>query len=225
MAISFIASVGAGCPPGGSGFTTGSIDTTGADFLVIAVGFLTTGVPSITDSKGNSWSALTKITTPLEPATQIFYSIPASVGASHTFTLTGAVTYAAMGVFAFSGVKQTSPFDVENGAFDDGSPTTIQPGSITPSENGELIITSLSGAVTSGASVDSGFSSVVGGYATGNGYSGHGSYLIQASAAAINPTWSWTGAYDAAVAIASFKAAASGLSIPVAMHNYRQRRA
>lgn len=88
--------------------------------------------------------------------------------------------------------------------------STIQPGSVTPSADGYLIISGLavSSQPTAAMTVDSGFTIADQRYAGGAEY-GAAAYLIQGTAAAINPTWSpeATGSVDVAVAIAVFKAA------------------
>jgi hypothetical protein len=184
--------------------TTDAIDTTGANFLVLSIGSNDPTSPgTISDSKGNSWTPLTSY-----GKTRIYYSIPTSVGVGHTFSNTSGA-FPAISVAAFRGVKQTLPFDVENGI------NTIQAdpeasGSITPNENNELIITAAAfgGAVTT-VTTPSGFtlsSKVVGtpGVAYGSGIA----YKIQTTAGAENPSWQTdSGAGMYGVGVASFKAA------------------
>lgn len=197
-----------GAPTTRNGITTPSIDTTGADLIVIGVGSYQTA-PTLTDSKGNVWTALTKSAS--NAVSQIYYCQSPTVGAGHTFTVTGTNTYSNLSVAAFSG-SVASPFDVLSVANSTG--TTVNPGSITPSADNELVFfigcsqtgTAESFSVGTLDSLASG-SSVNVGIADG--------YVIQTTAAAINPTFTATsnGTFPLSASIASFKAASGGTSV------------
>jgi hypothetical protein len=137
--ITFIDHVGAGSPDGNT-FTTGSINTTGATLIVIAVSsYSAAGAPTISDSKGNTWTALTaKVNATAAVRTQLYYCYSPTGGSGHTFTATG-FCYASIHAFAFSGT--TGTFDVENGTTGGTSPQSA--GAITPALNGEVIIAAL----------------------------------------------------------------------------------
>ncbi len=95
---------------------------------------------------------------------------------------------------AFSGADTVVPFDQQNGVATPTTTTSYQPGSITPSENNEVIVTAITsgGGVTS-YSIDSGFTISDQFDLSGGGHFPLGmAYLIQTSAAASNPTWSWS---------------------------------
>src|SRR4051794_24890452 len=102
--------------------TTGGIDTTGAGLLVAAVATYS-GSATVSDSKGNTWSPLTRYGAGGNKI-QMFWSPPSTVGAGHTFTATSAGFSATIAVAAYSGQAAT-PFDAESGAAADS------PGSIT----------------------------------------------------------------------------------------------
>ncbi len=103
-----------------------------------------------------------------------------------------------------------TPFDVENGAIQYVG-TTLQPGSVTPSENNELIVTGLGFYPSGVLSVNSSFTisdqvNYVSSAAMGLG----AAYLVQGTAGAVNPTWTdSTTATSLAAVIATFKAAAA----------------
>ncbi len=188
--------------------TTAAINTTGANLLVAHIEwnpvFSSTCVPS--DSKSNSWTPLTAKDNGAGDKSQLYYVTSPTVGSGHTFTATtgGDQDGCVMEIAAYSG---TNGFQVENGATTASSVTSFQPGSVTPSANGYLVITGIGiGTVSAAFSINSSF------LITDQGVSGVGSggglgYLIQTSAAPINPTWSWTsGASAAASTIAVFKA-------------------
>lgn len=205
MAIAFVNAVSTS---GAGPMTTGSIDTTGANLLVVAMSCDDAYNTAPTDSKSNSWTQLTSYTQ-TNVRVRMWYSVPTSVGTGHTFSASGGAAGAIYGI-AFSGVAQTSPADQQNGA--NGFLTSIQPGSITPTENGEVIVTVLGiNAAGSPMSINSGFTEVgtEHEFAAGVSYGGTAAYLIQTTAAAINPTWTRTNENGMATTQASFKAAAA----------------
>lgn len=210
-AIAHVVSTAAGSV-GGAPVTTGAIDTTGANLIVVSVSFYNTTAPALTDSKGNTWTALTARTTATNPGVRLFYCYNPTVGSGHTFTATQAVSFPTIGVSAFSGVA-ASPFDQESGASTSGAGTTYQPGSITPSENNCLLVTTVSTNTTT-HTINSSF--VIGGtvdQSGGNHMGGGIAYKIQTTAGAENPTWSYTASSSRAAAMASFKAAATSVKI------------
>lgn len=211
MAIALVSNVRVS---GVSGGTTGAIDTTGASLLNAAVAFVPSSPPTISDSKGNTWTALTNYTSFSVESLQFYYVANPTVGSGHTFTDGGLNTISTANFAAFSGAATVSPFDVENGAINGPSP--LQPGSITPSANGEVVLASI--ADFSGtASVDSGFTITDQAATTGGQYFGCAlAYLVQTSAAAVNPTWT-VGGGGYTLNIASFKAAAASSAIKTVM--------
>ena len=207
--IAFIGSVEAA---GGqaSPQTTAAMDTTGANLLVCAVSaFAGVAEPTVTDSKGNSWTPKTGFGSN-SGRVRLHFSVPTSVGAGHTFEASNASDmYGTIIAMAFSGAN-SSPFDNENGDGNDVGVSSTQPGSLTPSQNNSLIIAACSpadqGAFPYG--VDSSFieaNEVEGVLNTIEGLIA--AYLIQGSAAAVNPTFSWTNNVNPGAAIAAFKPA------------------
>lgn len=194
----------------GTTTTTDAIDTTGADFIVVAIGYDNSQPkPTITDSKGNSWSARTAYLSGGSVVNVcLFYCRPSSVGSGHTFTSTAAGgMYGPVAALAFSG-SVASPYDQESGT--GNTATSIQPGSITPSEDNCLLITALAYESSDTTSIDSGFTiSNQIDFSAGASYGLALAYLIQTSAAAANPTWSRSGAQKNAATMATFKAAAA----------------
>ncbi len=178
--------------------TTSAIDTTGADFLVMGVPSYQAEPILVSDSKTNTWTARTSYAVAGDPKIQILYvnSHSPIVGSGHTFqvTLSAGQPFPSIYVAAFKG-SQASPYDAENGAVDGvGTATSKQPGSITPSQGNSLIIAALcvSQNAPGTATINSGFT-ILDQIATGiNAYGGALAYLVQASAAAINPTWTFS---------------------------------
>jgi len=197
--------------PGAPGGASNAANSTGADILFISVSRYGGGdVPTVSDSKGNTWTPLTESVNG-DNAARIYYALNPTVGTGHTFTVSGTAVYPTFIAHGFAGAALSSAFDAENGTTA-SSVTSVQPGSITPAENGEVIIANMALNTApggAGVSINSGFT--IGGfrdYSAGVNIAGYGAYFIQTTAAAINPTWSWTDSGFPAVRIASFKAAA-----------------
>ena len=199
MAVALVSSVSGAL--GTNGGTTSAINTTGANLIVFSSAS-TNVTPIVSDSKGNTYTALTSRF--LSSVYQrIIYVYNPIVGSGHSFTITGTSLNSAVSVYAFSGISGYS--GVENGA--SGSTSPLSTGSVTPSTNGSLIFTGMSsnGAVVSAA--PSGFTGFVHIPSSGSNRQVASAYLIQTTAAAINPQWAWTGTVNVAVAIAVFGAA------------------
>lgn len=190
-----------------NGFTTSSINTSGADLLVAVVSDAADG-STLSDSKSNTWTKLTPHT--FGTNCVIYYAKNATVGSGHTFTLGGTATTPTLSVSAWSGSDTSAPFDQQNGAVAAGA-TSLQTGSVTPTTGNQLIIAGLTGDANVTRAIDSGFTILdqVGHSGFGFSAAAH-AYLIQGTAAAVNPTWSWTGSENTEAAIATFKAAAGG---------------
>lgn len=177
---------------GASVATTGPINTTGANLIIVAVGTYAGNSGTISDSKSNTWTPLT-IYSASDPNSKIqfFYCLNPTTDAAHTFSTTpGFFNFTGVGVVAFSGV---SAYVSESGL------SGFQPGSITATLNGSLFVT----CSTANSPVNSGFTGFDAAY-IGGGNIGCGiAYLIQGTAGAENPTWSGAG-YGPVSAMALF---------------------
>lgn len=145
----------AGTSTNSTSVTTPSADTTGANFIIVSVSsFAGAGEPTLSDSNGNTWTGLTAQTGAVLRQ-RLFYCVAPSVGAGHTFTVSGASSFPALAVEAFSGVNAT-PFGTQNGATDAGG--TINTGSVTPSVANSLLVTGLAfNSPTATTTIDSSF--------------------------------------------------------------------
>lgn len=191
-----------------NGFTTGGIDTSGAVFLIaVVVDYLLATQATLSDSKGNTWTALTTHSETVSGARlRVFYAANAVVGTGHTFTVTSTTGYPSIAVQAWSGIQTSSPFDTENGN-DLLSSASIQPGSVTPARSNELCITGvvLSAPVSGTLAIDSGFTvSDAVEYLVSNHFGAGFAYFVQSAGSTLNPTWSWTGSQGVAAVIALF---------------------
>lgn len=192
----FISAAGAAAS-GANSATAGSLDSTGANLIVVMTAYDNSfaGTPTVADSKSNSWTALQRQNASLGNAGQLFYSnttASPTVGTGHTFSITGTNTFPAIVVATFKQAV-TSPFDQQNGAGDLGLTTHPIGGSVTPGSNNELIITGCTyGAAlaTDTVSVDSGFTIAAHVAAlVGTSYGCGLAWLKQGTLGAVNPTW------------------------------------
>lgn len=216
MAFSLIANTSAGSS-GGSSVTTSGIDTTGANLIVLETSNYHTIGTSITvsDSKGNTWSALNTYG-PTNTESKLYYCLNPTVGSAHTFTITsnGGSTYPSIAVSAWSGAHASSSFDQQNGN-NVAASSTLQVGSVTPTENDELIITGCAFYAGGTLSIDNGMTITnQTNYSAGNCMGVGLAYKIQTTAAAINPTWTHSVTFtDGAASIATFKVGVTPKSV------------
>jgi hypothetical protein len=129
--------------------TTSAIDTTGAD-LLIAVGCSFSHLGPFSDSKGNTWHALTSQQSGPPGVGAIAYAWNATVGSGHTFSYgldrSSGDGFNGLAVAAFYGSQTSSdPFDVQNGS-STGSASSLATGSVTPGVNNELLIFGATGS-------------------------------------------------------------------------------
>jgi hypothetical protein len=192
--------------------TTSAINDVGANLLVVHVA---SGVLSptytLSDSSSNSWGSTPALhINSANGAIDTWFLVAPTVTSSQTFTVTGSGnTYPSIVVESFSG--PSSPVITldrsSSGATSGGLQSSVQTGSITPTANNELIVTSVSLSNSQGSTptVDSGITQLdyMNNNSTNEGVAA--GYLIQPAAAAINPTWTWPTLDDSAANILSFK--------------------
>lgn len=199
--FAYLGGASAGSTGASTGATTTGFDTTGANLIVVALSFDGGSTPTLSDSKGNTWTALTLGAG--SPRARLYYCQAPSVGSGHTFSISGTNTFGSVNVQAFSGAI-VSPFDVENTAA--GTSTSPQAGSITPGFNNELVVAATATGNGNINSIDGGFTSTNPvNYLASNHYGIGIAYLIQTTAAAANPTWTLSVSGGWAARIASFR--------------------
>ena len=157
---------------------TASIDTSGANLLVVMYATFV-GYPSaVSDSKSNTWTELTHVTLAgvLEMRCAYVAGSP-TVGSGHTFSVNTTDFSTIMGVFAFSGASATPATNNMVGA------AAAQPGSLTPPADNAVLCAFLYDG-SGPYSIDSGFTEV------GEDGLTASAYKIQTTAGAENPTWS-----------------------------------
>jgi hypothetical protein len=195
---------------GANGATTTSTNTTGASFIAIQISEydgVTFG--TLTDNKSNTWTQLRVDKVSATVANYTYYCSPCTVGTGHTFTYTKTGSFSVINVIAVGNTVTSSPIDQQSGTFN-AAATSIQPGSITPTQNGEIIIATIATSNTGGAvAINSGFVITDGiAFNAGVNQGATMAYLIQGAGTAVNPTFSWNS--SAPVAVTQFSVKASG---------------
>lgn len=164
------------------------VNTTGSTLLLVNQCWFGSGNNAPSDTYSNTWTATTVENGGIDNVWWYAFPTSGQVGTGHIFTCND--PNAAAQILAFSGTLQIGIDQYAGGSLA-GPSATFQPGSVTPSANGALIVSGLTwNTWADGATVDSGFTigpfnTINGGYLFGS-YSG---YLIQSTAAAVNPTW------------------------------------
>lgn len=200
---------------GGSGCTTGSIDTTNATLIIVAPASKNGSAFTVADSKSNTWHALT-LYTPTGGGsyqTQIYYAYAPTTDSAQTFTCGGGGSFPTCFVSVWKGTYTTSAvYDTgsDQGAVAQGGLYINLPYA-TPTCNGELSYTvwGTNADSVSGLAIDSPFTILDQTNGASADFSGQAT-VIQTRAGAVAPTWSVTaitGASGGTSSIASFKPA------------------
>ncbi len=201
---------------GSAGGTTSAVDTSGNTLLVAAVvSYTLVSDATISDSKSNTWTPLTKSASTTQYV-KFFYVANPTVGTGHTFTVSGTGSFASIGVITFNGVTTSSPFDQQNGGTFNAGATSLATGSVTPGVSGEVLVAAIGLNASSGTpTIDSSFVSPCTdyfNYSAGVNFAVGLAYQIQTTATARNPTFSFTSSNPVAAAIATFKESTGGFT-------------
>jgi hypothetical protein len=207
MAYSLIAHRADGL--GANGGTSGAIDTSGANLITLAIASDATNnivAGDISDSKGNTgWTLAGAVYEGTNLAIQIFYKVSPVIGASHTFTATRTGSVCSMAAAAWLG-SATTPMDLFDGAAADSGTSLSTPSGITPSENNALVISALgiggSGTITDPAGLTR---TDLAAFSGGNNYGVVMAYVIQTTAALVDPNWVSDTDESHSVVLVSFK--------------------
>jgi len=165
---------------------TTAMDTTGANLLVISCSGYT-ATPTVSDSESNTWI-------PLDISGgssnhQMHYCLNPTTSSTHTFSNDG-LKFVSMSVLAFSGVLD---FESQASTSSDIVGPTVQPGIMTPSTDGCLVIAGTQGDGGVYVAVDSGFTlETVEAYVAGSSSGNATAYLVQSTASSVNPQFTNT---------------------------------
>lgn len=210
----------------GNGVTTTAINTVGSNFITVAIcSYGPVADPTLTDNKSNTWNKLTTYNSGTVK-TVLYWTQGANVGtSSHTFTSGGSGNYPTIHIIAFSG-GTASPFigATGKGTTSGSSITSGQPGSVSPTSNDQLFISSVNShqnlqtSTTAVDTIDSSFTRTTSSaFTSGACFTTAMAYKIQTISNSENPTWTFPSAYQAtnnyAANLACFKSDA--VSTPV----------
>jgi len=182
-----------------SGPVTLAADTSACDLLLICGRWENPTAPTVDDNKGNTW---TPVGTPVAGRqVGIWWCQHPTVGAGHTFHMGGS-WYMQIIVLGFAG-SGVAPKDQHLGVITANDPITLGP--ITPTANGELVVSVIM-AAGNGATTTASAPFIV---MTGDKHlSMATAYAIQATAAPISVTMSSSPGTGVPGLIASFKGVA-----------------
>jgi hypothetical protein len=230
MAIAIVDSLAASSTDGNS-VTSASMNTTGADGLVVVVGdYSAQTLGTVTDSKGNTFTALTSYAFGVADARcTIFYCADPTVGSGHTFTYTIVGGYPSIAAVALSGCDTAAFYDSGkvSGSSTDPGTTSLQPGSLTPSADGAILISGLCVRAAQAISVNAPFSPAIEDVDNVDSQCCGLTVAvdIQTTATARNPTWTTDGSTDQAATMAAFLSSGGGGGSSVKpAHYYAQMR-
>lgn len=195
--------------------TTGAVDTTGETLEVGAIVY-DSGKTDLTVSNSTT-DTVTLLTEQANAAGfkhRLWYVVTPTANAAKTASgQSSASSFQALAWASYAG-SAASPFGAANSAATGAGATTIQPGSITPSEDNCLVVTCLATDSTLTPTINGGFTIIASQPFVGaTNYGIHVAYLIQTTAAAANPTWTLASGANVSAQIGWFKAgAAAGVS-------------
>lgn len=213
-AIAFIGNAKASNTAAGTA-TTSAADISGANLLVAVVMMYSksacTATVSSTSNASGTWASVQNYANGNSNICVWYCKNPAT-SASEMFSVNPNGTgYPTIFASWWSGADTTSPLDQQTGA-SSATGTTLATGNITPTSNGQLIITGISDPDTGNKTVDVAFTRQD--IDQNNAHEcGAWGYVIQSTAAAIGATWTEANSgVPRSVAIASFKAGGAGPS-------------
>ena len=193
-----------------------SFNGTGSNGILVAVSALGNTTGTVTDSSGNTYSLVSTVSNNGTGQTSLYCTYNPTVTSNMTFTYTSHTSpaYPSIGVLGVSGLASCA-VDQKSALNQTGVVTSVQPGSITPSQNNELWISTVNTESGGGAPTSSGTlvysKGIEGGVAYGIGMA----YGVQTTATAVNPLWSWTtSASQASAGAWSFESSQASCSQP-----------
>lgn len=188
--------------PSANTFSLSSVDSTGANLAVLQIAYLAAGpTPTIADthtgcaSPCNTWTVVTgSVQTDGVVTGAMYHADNFSGGTSEVITVTGTGIFSS-GVAEFFSSLATSSLDVT--ASTHGNASTLQAGSVNPSNANSLIVAGTAHTNSSPTTIDSGFSTPLDVAPSGSGYGSALAYIIETTIVAKNPTWTYNSSNSA----------------------------
>lgn len=174
------------------------MDSSGANLCTIGSGDWDayTDPTTVSDTKSNTYAELPGQSVHdslLGQQSRLFYCPNPTVGSGHQITITRSNLYGSASFEFFSGVAELYPLEAYGGAALGFGNSAIQPGPMSPLQDGSLIFTSVC-SPSPGVAIDESFSPPIYVVPTVDSYGEASAYLIQPIAASVNPTWTYPGA-------------------------------
>lgn len=182
---------------------TFTVNTSGANFLVL-VRASSAAMPAPVDSRGNTWQLAGSFgSSDQNSVITVHYADAASTGVDHNFAIGNGFTGAAL--LAFQRTAGTLVVGPQAGR-SLASATSVTAGGITPTVSPSLVIAALGLPGAAGTvAIGEGFSTPAFADAvSGSSYGAATAWLLQATAAAVDPTWTLGTARPSSAALASF---------------------
>lgn len=190
------------------GGSTGPIDTRGCDLIVFVIAANFLSGPFCSDNQGNhyfhdlnpgvlggGYSGIKNVQTFSTGPTD-HYAAPLNTSAAHVFTLAGGTYAQSCIIYGFSGVDSTDPLDISGlGTSKDTSLTPLadylDADTITPSLNGNLIVTGCTFGLAQSVIADDPFNGPLERYffSAGVHYGNAATFLVRSPAAVATPRW------------------------------------
>lgn len=218
--VSLLGYTTANASGGATSVNSPSFDSGGATIIAVWLGSLD-GTPVVTDNAGNTYTLGTNSNSgPFHG--RWAYCLSPSTSATHVVTVSSTNDPSIIVVW----FNLVSAFDSQSTPNTGASVTSLQTGSVTPANNGSLVLAALmnyrdAGPIAS-VSINSGFTIVTNvDSVTGTRVGVAIAYLIQGTAGAVNPSWSWSNSVDnsSAAALAFQSGSASILRQMLQQHH------
>lgn len=188
--------------------STSAISPSSPSLVVVGLTYRQSQGAHIADNRGNTWTQCTKYEGSGNQSGVVFYyCVNPTIGAGLTICNTdggGTSNFGGISVFAFSGTATSSPLDQQNGKFTASVSASETPGSITPTGNDYVVLTTCMNYNGAAPTIPSGYSGF--NWTTATAFAGGCGYKIQTTAAAENPSWgNMNTGGNAALNVISFK--------------------
>lgn len=222
MAYSLIGNIAAASTDQNA-ITTGSLNTTGADLIVVVCTIWTqfSTAALLTDSKGNTWTGHTTRNAN-NVQVRIWHCQAPTVGTGHTFTIPswgGGAGRPSIAVLVFSG-STASPFDQESGDTGDNFPSSSDTTpTVVPTTDNQVVVVGI--AVKLDNVSEPNPTAIGGGFTltdhiianAGLNVGIGAAYLVQTTAAAAAPVWTVSQTNQYSIATATFKSGGAAAAL------------
>jgi hypothetical protein len=188
--------------------------------LIVEVAWANNVTCTVSDNAGNTYASARKHSIGTTDHLEVFHALNITGGSPITITATfsAGATYRRIQGHEVSGLMTSGALDQVNSA--NGSSATLASGTITTTQNDEYLFAAFS-------AFDQGTYTPGGGWIAGGSPGGDGfnEYRIPTATGTFNGNASMTVSTAWLAVVASFKAAAGGIAIPVLTRQYRERSA